>query len=92
MTEENGQATLKLTENSLRYIEFPRTEDDDFDWMTDQAVVVSHSPGIAIYLNKEGSVVVRQYGMAAEDSFVIIRKEDAKRVAKAIVEATNGQA
>ena len=78
------------TEESLSNIEFPHPR-DDFDWMADQAVVVSHSPGIAIYLNNEGSVVLRQYGMSAEDSFVIIRREDAKRVAKAIVEATNGQ-
>jgi len=79
-----------VTDNTEKSLCFPQPG-DDFDWMADQAVVVSHSPGIAIYLNNEGSVVLRQYGMSAEDSFVIIRREDVKRVAKAIVEATNGQ-
>ena len=79
---------MGLTEKSLEYVEFPK-QPDDFDWMTDQTVVVSHSPGIAVYRNKEDSVVLRQYDMG-EDSFVIIRKEDVKKIAKAIVDATHG--
>jgi transcription initiation factor TFIIIB Brf1 subunit/transcription initiation factor TFIIB len=86
VTEENGQ--LRLSEKSPRHVEFPT---EDFDWMTDKDVIVAHSPGIAVYRNNEGSVVIRQYGMAAEDVFVVVRREDVKRVVKAIAALANGQ-
>ena len=78
---------LSLGENSLKHIEFP---EEDFDWMADPADF-RHSPGLAIYLNPEGSVVIRQYHDSGDDRCVIIRIEDAKKVAKAIVGAANGQ-
>jgi hypothetical protein len=39
---------------------------------------------IAVYNNEEGSIVLRQYE-AVEHSLVIIRREHAKQIAKAIV-------
>lgn len=50
------------------------------------SVVVEHSPGIAVYTNSDGNIVVRQHDYP-DNSFVIICPKDVRRVAKAITEA-----
>lgn len=85
--EEEKQ--LKLGENSL--IEIPQ-EAEEFDWQTDPDVIVKHSPGIAIYANRAGEVVIRQYRDSGDDRCVIIRAEDVKKVFKKALEVSNGQA
>lgn len=83
------QETLSLGEKSLRYVGF--SEEEDFDWQTDADVIVRHRPSLAVYCNAEGSIVVRQHHDSGDDRYIVIRKEDAKKIAKAIVDATNGQ-
>jgi hypothetical protein len=48
--------------------------------------VVEHTPGIAVYTNPDGNIVVRQHDYP-DDSVVIICPKDVRRVAKAITEA-----
>ena len=65
-------------------------QESKFDWCRDdEDIVITHSPGIAVYQNADANVVVRQHAGQGdhEDQFVVIRREDARQVAKAIVEA-----
>jgi hypothetical protein len=49
---------------------------DDFDWANDDAVVVKPRPGVAVYENKFGDVVVRtQHTAGDEDFFTYIPAE-----------------
>jgi hypothetical protein len=68
------------------YVEFPEQNDSaPFDWHKDaDAVVVEHSPGIAVYLNRNGDVVVRQHDYP-DDAVIVICPKDVRRVAKAII-------
>ena len=84
-TPPQGQGGLRL--KAVPYVEFSKPGPQPFDWHEDaDAVVVDHSPGIAVYTNCEGNVVVRQHDYPG-DSVVIVCPKDARRVAKAITEA-----
>jgi hypothetical protein len=49
---------------------------DDFDWSTDDSVVVKPRPGVAIYENRAGDVVIRsQCSHGDEDNFAFITPE-----------------
>ena len=58
---------------------------DDFDWSNDNAVVVKPRPGIAVYENKFGDVVVRtQHTAGDEDFFAYIPAEGLAAVIAAL--------
>ena len=58
---------------------------DDFDWSNDDAVVVKPRPGIAVYENKFGDVVVRtQHTAGDEDYFAYIPAEGLAAVIAAL--------
>lgn len=58
---------------------------DDFDWSTDDAVVVKPRPGVAVYKNKFNDVVVRtQNTNGDEDHFSYITPEGLPAVIKAL--------
>jgi hypothetical protein len=60
---------------------------DDFDWSNDDAVVVKPRPGIAVYENKFGDVVVRtQHTAGDEDFFAYIPAEGLAAVITALKE------
>ena len=58
---------------------------DDFDWANDDAVVVKPRPGIAVYENKFGDVVVRtQHTAGDEDYFAHIPADGLEAVITAL--------
>jgi hypothetical protein len=58
---------------------------DDFDWNTEDCVVVKPRPGVAIYENRAGDVVIRsQNTRGDEDDFSYIRPESVAAVIKAL--------
>jgi hypothetical protein len=50
----------------------PEKDDQDFDWLNDDSVVLREQPETAIYFNKQGTLVIRQRRWPDEDSFVYI--------------------
>jgi hypothetical protein len=61
------------------------TGSDDFDWDTDDSVVVKPRHGVAIYENKSGNVVIRsQNTYGDEDDFSFITPEGLPAVIKAL--------
>lgn len=63
----------------------------DFDWYADDTkedIVIPSVQAIAVYLNGDLDIVVRQqHPMGDEDSVIIIPRSQAKSLAKAIMEA-----
>jgi hypothetical protein len=63
---------------------------DDFDWCgDDDCIVVPSQPAIAVYLNSNDAVMIRQkghYGLD-EDQFVYITKVNVPKVVQALLEA-----
>jgi hypothetical protein len=58
---------------------------DDFDWPTDDSVVVKPRHGVAIYENRAGDVVIRtQRSLGDEDDFAFITPEGLPAVLKAL--------
>jgi hypothetical protein len=57
----------------------PDRSNDDFDWFTDESVVLKAQPATAIYHNAKGHIVIRQERSWAEDSdpYVTIAPENA---------------
>ncbi len=60
---------------------------DDFDWRDDDAVVLQEQPATAVYVNTYGAVIVRQQNWPDEDVHVMVRPENAKTLADAILNA-----
>jgi hypothetical protein len=62
--------------------------DDNFDWQSDD-VVVPTQPAIAVYLNVNGAVCIRQEGQFGtdDDVWIYLAKDHAVTVARAILEA-----
>jgi len=59
----------------------------DFDWYGDsESVVVRHQPAIAAYLNPHDEVVIRQDGQYDDDHWICVTKDNAVKVAQAILE------
>jgi hypothetical protein len=66
-----------------RHLHF--TFNDEFDWSTDDSVVVKPRPGVAVYENKAGDVVIRTQGMSGdEDHFAFIAPEGVPAVIRAL--------
>jgi hypothetical protein len=58
---------------------------DDFDWSTDNSVVVKPQPGVAVYENKAGDVVIRTQDITGdEDHFAFIAPEGVPAVIRAL--------
>ena len=56
---------------------------------TESDVVVPAVQAVAVYLNPQGSVVIRQQdGMGGEDSVIVVPRSQAAALAKAIKQAT----
>jgi hypothetical protein len=50
---------------------------DDFDWITDDSVIIPRQPAIAVYFNKCDEIVIRQGAdYPDEDRFVYVRREN----------------
>lgn len=62
---------------------------DFFDWDSDEDLVVRTRRGLAVYLNTRDEIVLRQEARSDEheDPVVLILRDDALRVARAILEA-----
>jgi hypothetical protein len=62
---------------------------DSFDWSTDDSVVVKPRPGVAIYENKAGEVVIRSQNTDDPDDgdhFAFVQPEGLPAVIKALKE------
>ena len=58
----------------------------DFDWNDNEAIVLEPRLGLAVYLNQQGDVVIRQQGdYPDEDVWVVFPASDAETVARRIV-------
>lgn len=66
----------------------------DFEWSTDDDVIVREQAAIAVYRNAAGGVVIRQERAWEEDSdvFIVVRPEYAAVVASAIMRALGDDA
>lgn len=58
-----------------------------FDWCDDDAVALHEQPATAVYIARDGAIVIRQERTWDEDgdTLVIIQPEHAKTVAEAIL-------
>jgi hypothetical protein len=61
--EQPDSVPLTVHSNSPP-ISAPGPDPEEFDWDTDDAVVVKPQPGIAVYQNKYGDTVVRTQNIA----------------------------
>lgn len=61
--------------------------DPDFDWLTDDSVILEPRRALAVYVNQRGEVVLRQQRDWDEDddSFVYFPHNDAEHVATQIL-------
>jgi hypothetical protein len=62
---------------------------DDFDWSTEDSVVVRPRPGVAIYENKYGDIVIRTQNAEhgpQDDHFAYVSHEGLPAVIKALKE------
>jgi hypothetical protein len=48
--------------------------DEDFDWNTNDAVVITEQPETAIYWNSRDQMVIRQQGWPEDDSFLYFNR------------------
>lgn len=62
----------------------------DFNWLDDPDIIVGEQRALAVYQNSHGNIVIRQERAWDEDEDIIIvlRRENAERVARAILAAT----
>lgn len=58
---------------------------NEFDWQSDDSVVVPKTKSIAVYENKHGNVVIRQGGYPEDDEIIVIHRSHAKVVAESIL-------
>jgi hypothetical protein len=57
---------------------------DDFDWNEEDAVVVQRQDALAVYANPDGNLVVRQQRWPDEDVFIVINRQQVRRVIEAM--------
>ena len=73
---EPTKATQEAAEAKLAAI-LAKQEEERFDWITDDSVIVEKQLPIAIYLNRRNHVVIRQEAeYPDEDSVVIIAPQN----------------
>jgi hypothetical protein len=82
---EEPKPTLRVVPKP--YLEFGY-DDEAFDWADDGSIVIPHAPGVAVYQNANGGIVIRQHASQGDkdDQFVVVRKADARKLAKAITD------
>jgi hypothetical protein len=71
-----------------RVVAAPGPDPDRFDWDADDSVVVAPRPGVAIYENKFGNVVIRTQNLddPYDDNFAFVTPEGLSAVIKALKE------
>jgi hypothetical protein len=80
-------ADLESTENDLP---LPSTPTPDlgqrFDWLCDPTIVIKRQPAVAVYLNPDDCVVIRQEAEIGydEDSFVFVQPDQAVKLIGAL--------
>lgn len=58
---------------------------NDFSWSNHDAIVVAPVAAIAVYINLDGDVIIRQQvGLGDEDSFIIIPPSNLKALIVAL--------
>jgi hypothetical protein len=56
-------------------------DDDCFDWLADDSIVMQEQRGTAVYRNRANAIVIRQEGVGSlDDQFVILRDPEAVRL------------
>jgi hypothetical protein len=72
----------------------PPRRDPDFDWLSDDSVILEPRQALAIYVNQRGEVVLRQQAAwdQDDDSFVVFPFQDAERVAACIIDLVRNPA
>lgn len=60
---------------------------DDFDWTDRDDIVVAHQGQIAVYLNPDGDVCLRQEGdwWRKDDAWIVIRPENVRKLVDAML-------
>ena len=78
---DTGQTSLGLDADPLATVTVDAPTTDDFDWLRDSSVVLHEQPATAIYINPEGSLVIRQERPwdRDEDTFVFVTKENTQQ-------------
>ena len=74
---EPTKATQEAAEAKLAAIQ-AKYEEERFDWITDDSVIVEKQLPIAIYLNRRNHVVIRQEadGYSEEDTVILIAPQN----------------
>jgi hypothetical protein len=77
-TTSEADTTVKATGYTVTELLKPALE-PEFDWFTDDSVVIREQLQTAIYKNRVGAIVVRQEGSGfePEDQFIILRDAEA---------------
>ena len=66
----------------------PDSDPDNFDWSTDDSVLLGEQFATAVYRNRRSAIVIRQEGVGGDDDhFVILRDADAVRRLVAALQA-----
>jgi hypothetical protein len=63
-----------------------------FDWCDDEDIAIQPQPAIAVYLNRAGSIVIRQEGPVHEDHLKAAGVGPAQRLALPALEAPRNDA
>jgi len=58
----------------LQPLASPPEPDEDFDWNTDDSVIITEQPATALYWNSREQLVIRQRGWPDDDSFVYFNR------------------
>lgn len=69
-------------------------KDPDFDWLTDDSVILEPRRALAVYLNQKGEVVLRQqadWPSDEDDIWITFPANDAEHVANQIIRLVNSQ-
>lgn len=63
---------------------------EEFDWSKTEDIVVPRQGAIAVYLNDNKDLVIREEGEVQEDHYVVISRRHADLVLKRIEELMKG--
>lgn len=92
--EKPGESTSSEADTMVKAAGYSVTEllkpalEPEFDWFTDDSVVIREQMQTAVYRNRVNAIVIRQEGngFEPEDQFVILRDADAVRTLIAVLE------
>jgi hypothetical protein len=68
----------------------PPKPEDDFDWSTDDSVLIQRKWPLAIYTNKYGRLVLRQEDSEEGDQFIYVDPADVPLLIRKLQELANG--